>query len=59
MCIADVADEDGLLLREVAVLAVGAARVNGVTEAEAFANGVAFDDLVAHVGSVVAVIVCA
>lgn len=40
--------EHGLFLDGVAALAVGGAGVDGVLEVDAFADGVAFDDFVAH-----------
>lgn len=43
-----VTDEHGLFLDNVAVLAVGGTSVDGVLEVDAFADGVAFDDSVAH-----------
>lgn len=47
----DIADQDGLLLDRVAALAVGGAGVDGVLEVDAFADGVALDELVAHFGT--------
>lgn len=43
-------DQHGLLLDFMAVLAVGGAGVDGVLVVDAFADGVAFDDSVAHSG---------
>lgn len=45
---AGIADQDGLLLHGMAALAVGGARIDRVLEVNAFADGVALDDLVAH-----------
>lgn len=43
-----VTDQYGLFLNGVAALAVGGAWVDGVLEVDAFADGVALDDFVAH-----------
>lgn len=40
--------QHGLFRYLVAVLTVGATGVNGVSEVDAFADGVAFDDFVTH-----------
>lgn len=45
---AGISDENGLFLDGVAALAVGGTGVDGVLEVDAFADGVAFDDFVAH-----------
>jgi hypothetical protein len=44
------ANKDGLLCDEVPPLAIGSARVDGVTMVEATTDGVAFNYLIAHVG---------
>jgi hypothetical protein len=43
-----ISHQDGPLLHGMAALAVGLAGINGVLEVEAFADGVAFDEFVAH-----------
>lgn len=45
---ARVPDQHGLFSDGVAALAVGGAGVDGVLEVDAFADGVAFDNFVAH-----------
>jgi hypothetical protein len=45
---AGIAHEDSLLLNHVAALPIGCARVDGMLVVKASADGVAFDDLIAH-----------
>ena len=50
MCLAGVADEDGLLLDGMASLGAGGAGVDGMAVVEAATDGVALDHLDAHGG---------
>jgi hypothetical protein len=48
---ASVSHEDRLLLDNVTTLAMGGTRINGVLVIETSADGIALDDLIAHVGT--------
>lgn len=47
---AGISDQHGLFLDAMTTLAVGGTRINRVFEVDTFADGVAFDEFVAHVG---------